>query len=240
MVQELLHKIKLESTSPTQFAESLKYLAYSGHDSNLLPFMHALGVSNTQCLRAKIDAYMKGEIYERTNDDDWCELFPDFAAGFVFELGLGFGSEGFFMTTYFNGKKFDICNGAGPQNYPGSCKWEIWVDIFIEKTMDANFNLRCFGDKNITNTHSMEEKAHLEDTSNSNTAGISAWFFVSLVLVFFVLAQGAVILGHVQTKAKLKKQKTGSFKSNPETVSVGQENSQGDEYKQVFDEDGMN
>jgi hypothetical protein len=52
MVQELLNKIKLKAGPPEIFAESLKYLAFSGHDTNLIPFMYAFGLTSNSCLRA--------------------------------------------------------------------------------------------------------------------------------------------------------------------------------------------
>lgn len=229
IVQELLAKKKLYETDPVKFAESLKYLAFSGHDSNLLPFMHALGVSNTKCLRTKIDAYMKGKVYEPKNDDPMCELFPDFASGFVMELSYGFGDEGFFITTYYNGKKFDLCNGKGPQNYPGSCKFEYWIDIFIEKSMDADFNRRCFGSKDVANAIQMKERK-LQQKPNGNNAKVEPYFIVSMVLLTIAMAEGVLICGYIQKKnERSMKIKSASISKNS---SVGMEGS--DQNEQNF------
>jgi hypothetical protein len=207
MVQEMLNKLKVLAIDEN--AISLKYLAFSGHNTNLIPFLHVLGLTNTKCLRAKINSFMKGKVYEPKNgDDEWCEPIPGFAAGLVFELAEGLSSEGFFVTTYYNGRVFDICDGKGGTAYPGSCEWAIWVDIFIEKTMEANFNFKCFGHAGISNAQALAERESLEN-SNASPGGLSAWFFLALGLFLIVILQAAILVGALK-KNSFKKMPTFS------------------------------
>ena len=78
----------------------VKLRMYSGHDSNLLPFMLRYGLMDENCLQ---DLYQKGQ------SDRQCETHPTFASLFVWELNQRTSDQKYFVRILFNGKEVLFC-----------------------------------------------------------------------------------------------------------------------------------
>ena len=94
--------------------QDLKLLMYSGHDSNVLPFMMAYNLTSSDCLW---DIYVKkykpktSEEYlsPKVGDDPVCEMAPDFASTFIWELNKNSDDNLFYIRTLFDGRAVSFC-----------------------------------------------------------------------------------------------------------------------------------
>lgn len=84
-------------------SSNLKYRMWSGHDSNVLPFMMKHNLLNIECLK---------ERYEGKTPKNRCELFPDFASSFIWELNTRDSDGQHFVRVLFNGEPVTFCKDA--------------------------------------------------------------------------------------------------------------------------------
>ena len=78
----------------------VKLRMYSGHDSNVLPFMLRYGIMDEECLE---------NLYETGQSNRQCETHPTFASIFIWELNQRVSDQKFFVRILFNGKDVSFC-----------------------------------------------------------------------------------------------------------------------------------
>lgn len=101
---------------------------YSGHDSNVMPFMVKSGISSLICMKKLVE----GEKLHET-----CEHHPDYAANFIWELNLNNGlNDDYYVRTLFNGKPIKICSENRDEYY---CSYTNF-----KKTIKSRFMLKDF------------------------------------------------------------------------------------------------
>lgn len=83
----------------------LKYMMYSGHDDNVIAFMIAYNLLNTDCVWNKYLALPKIK-------KDGCANAPGFASSFLWELSQNAVDQKFYVRSLFNGKAVEFCGGA--------------------------------------------------------------------------------------------------------------------------------
>ena len=108
----------------------LKYVMYSAHDSNVLPFMIAFNLTSRSCLKSR---YEKQQY--APNSDPNCKNAPNFASGFLWELSQK--DKNYYVRVFFEGDPVQFCDKTKVEN--GYCPYAIF-----EETMNSTFLLKNF------------------------------------------------------------------------------------------------
>lgn len=111
----------------------LKYMLFSGHDTNIFPILLRYGLTSRSCL-------LKGLITGRREPS--CRPAPRFASSFLWELSKG--SDGkFYIKSFYDGVAFDFCDGEGKGGY---CLYENWKKKHFREVIlgKLEFAATCF------------------------------------------------------------------------------------------------
>jgi len=111
---------------------SLKLRMFSGHDSNLLPFMIRMNLMNQQCLR---------DLYETGTSQTTCTVHPRFASMFIWEL-VQDGNQNYFVRILYNGESVAFCSDE--DNLPGNyCAYDTFKQRVNDQLYLTNFMEVC-------------------------------------------------------------------------------------------------
>ena len=80
--------------------QKYKLRIWSGHDSNVLPFMMRHNLISTECLK---------ELYQKGHTETTCEKYPQFASSFLWEVSQRDTDNAYFVRVLFNGKPIAFC-----------------------------------------------------------------------------------------------------------------------------------
>lgn len=104
MLMQVQSKLIVLRGDPSQLDFSPKYIGYSGEQKNIFSLMLALGLTSKECLKNTI------LTPNRINEGQSCQLYPTYASNFIVQLG--YESQIYHITTFYNGLNFDICTGS--------------------------------------------------------------------------------------------------------------------------------
>lgn len=123
--------------------ESLRYLAYSGHESNVIPLMIALGLTTADCqiqnlkrlqnmtinesekLEARFQFDTKYPLDNITQiTDGMCMTNPPFASNIIFELSKDDQTEEYYGRVYYNGKLVQTKQVCSSYEKDGTCAFK--------------------------------------------------------------------------------------------------------------------
>ena len=112
-MSNLIQQFKLKSSGTLP---DLKYIMYSAHDDNLVPFMVAYNLTSTDCVWKKYQSSVqnrenvKSQFQDSTREpDDVCESAPGFASSFLWELSYNLNDQKYYVRSLFNGRAVDFC-----------------------------------------------------------------------------------------------------------------------------------
>jgi len=156
---------------------NLKFLGFSGHEGNIIPYLMGWGLTSVECLAKGVAG----------TPVEGCEMSPAFAANIIWELSSE--NNAYFVRVLYNGKV--VKNLCPQQDLSGYCTYDQFKQTMVEKfTMDqANIKTLC-GSKP-------------KPSSSTSTPGVfsNAWFYIAGILGIIVIVQlvGFIILT-AQTK----------------------------------------
>lgn len=113
--------------------ENLKFVLYSGHDSNVLPFMMAYNLTSSDCLWhiyvKKYKPKTASEVNQESKklDDPVCNMAPDFASSFIWELNQNTDDNGYYIRTLFDGTAVSFCPDGKEVGADKFCPFEDFV-----------------------------------------------------------------------------------------------------------------
>lgn len=111
---------------------SLKLRMFSGHDSNLVPFMIRMNLLNHQCLK---------DLYETGASQTTCNIHPPFASIFVWELVQDPNLD-YFVRIIYNGQPLAFCSEK--DNLPGNyCPYSAFKQRVKDLLYLTNFKEIC-------------------------------------------------------------------------------------------------
>jgi hypothetical protein len=108
-----------------------KFRMYSGHDSNVIPFMMKYGLTTSECLK---------ELYQTGKSTGVCELQPNFASSFIWELAQRDSDQSYFVRVLYNGKPIKICPDNEEEFY---CKYSDFKTYHQDNLFSKDFNKSC-------------------------------------------------------------------------------------------------
>jgi len=120
----------------------LKIKVYSGHDSNLVPFLRLLGLMSEKCILDKIaNAKNTTKEYLEAKELSICEETPSFAAAFTFELLTSATSPNSpeYFRLLFNEQPVRLCHES---DY---CRWNIAKQRLLGMFTAGDFDSICKG-----------------------------------------------------------------------------------------------
>lgn len=110
---------------------AVKYMAFSGKDHTILPFLIALNLTSSECLK---NAIFSGF------DDFECKFLPQYASNLIFELNLD-ESNDLYVRMLYNGEPIDICHQD--KFY---CELDKFVYFATEYLIESSFDSLCTGE----------------------------------------------------------------------------------------------
>ena len=141
-----------------------KLRMFSGHDSNVVPFMMKHNLISLTCLK---------ELYQTGKSTSICELHPNFASSFIWELNQRDTDKKYFVRVLFNGKPVKFCFENQDDHY---CEFSLFKDeigkrMYLDRFMDKCGNLYY-------------KQSNWRSTLYVLLAGLSCAAVASLVLVW--------------------------------------------------------
>lgn len=114
-----------------QSPDPVRYMAFSGKDRTILPFLIALNLTSSECLKNAIFSGFDGFQ---------CKFLPPYASNLIFELNRNTKNE-LYVRMLYNGEPVEICN-------PGIifCKLDSFVYFSTEYLIESSFDSLCTGE----------------------------------------------------------------------------------------------
>lgn len=158
----------------------IKFYGFSGHESNIMPFMDGYDLMSASCQLEKLEALQNGKTIDETKLGCLYDA-PVFAANFIWELSQGADKEYYVKTTY-NGKAViseNLCNSFVDTVY---CKF----DDFEEK-MELNFYADGGYDSHCT-------AANKDEDDDFKPPLIKSWLILCMIMAAFIALLMIILL----------------------------------------------
>ena len=105
-VKKIIKNIEKKLIKPKEY-ENLRYVGFSGHQSNLTPFIVKFGLTSAECLFKLLN----GEKVQGV-----CEKNPPYAANILWEVSKDNATGEIYVQTKYNGKDIQTCKNSNPQD----------------------------------------------------------------------------------------------------------------------------
>ena len=115
-------------------SEDLKYVGFSGHDTNIYPFLVAHGLSSTECA---VDLYEKGEDQSL----ETCINTPGFASSFLWELSKHKDNNNWYIKIFYDGDPIIFCDNPVDDKY---CEFYDWKKKIEEEMIFNSIDYQDF------------------------------------------------------------------------------------------------
>ena len=207
----IAESVLLEIEKKMQNKSELKFVGFSGHETNVIPFMLGYGLTSLDCQLKKFMAeYKTSEEAKEGKGQQKCEMSPAFAANFIWELSHPKNDKKtFYVKTMYNGEVIQSCRKMTKDGY---CPYEKFKDYFVERLVMTRheFNIACSG-KNELN--------YLLGNRMFLIACSLALIFIGMVLyvVFVMFSFFYLKLKKSRVKSRRGKGKSRSVTNNNQT-----------------------
>lgn len=128
----------------------LKYLGFSGHDSNIYPILFALKTTSVECLKTKFISMFKDpepsskplmNIFLK--EDNLCFTSPSFSSNLELLLLRNTQSGKFYIHVLYNGEELPICKTSESPTQP--CPVDTTLSYFKTLMISEDLEELCFG-----------------------------------------------------------------------------------------------
>ena len=178
-VKKIVKYIDSKLQKPKEY-ENLRYVGFSGHQSNLIPFLLKLGLTSEECLF---------KLLNEQKVEGVCEPNSAFASNIVWEVSKDDTTGEIFVQVKYNGKDVKTCKNDTTEEL--ACKYSEFKE-FMEK--------EYYLDKK-TLDHFCSKKP-----PPGMTLGILLCMFFLVVMFVVVMAQCGFLCFYYKENKKLKKQ----------------------------------
>lgn len=162
----------------------LKFLGFSGHESNIIPYLMKLNQTSMECMIRK---------YKREEVEGPCEENPGFAASLLFELSREQNTNNHFVQIIYNDKPIPWAKNAENKfdNYGTLAQFE---ELYKNELSIDDLKFKSICSLKETPSENVKDSTAFSWTIN--------WLYVALALGILVAIQCIVVIFFILTSCK--------------------------------------